>query len=298
MQPYERQPKDGQVAAPATPDRPGLHDTTEGTLLAGKVTYRQFRSGYRTGLEPVLMAAFVPARPADQVIEAGCGAGAGLLCLATRVPCITGIGIEADPATAELARTNLARNGRQEFAVLQSDIASRSLPIQLQTLLAHRPGPPKFDHAFANPPWHRPDGTPSPEPRRDQARRARPDTIPSWIGALASLVRPKGSLTLALPAELLAPALAAFEEHGVGSADILPLWPAIGRECRIVLVRGRLLGRAGSRLLPGLVLHEADGTFTPQAQHILRDGEALFPESFRSTARLRATAPAPENSSR
>ena len=37
-------------------------ELTDGTLLGGKVIYRQKSSGYRTGIEPVLLAAFVPAR--------------------------------------------------------------------------------------------------------------------------------------------------------------------------------------------------------------------------------------------
>lgn len=62
----------------------GMDPVTTGHLLGGKVVYRQFSTGNRTGLEPVLMAAFVPARPGQTVMEGGCGAGAGLLCLSNR----------------------------------------------------------------------------------------------------------------------------------------------------------------------------------------------------------------------
>ena len=69
-------------------------DVTEGHLLGGRVRYAQPRVGYRTGIEPVLLAAAVAARAGERVLEAGCGAGAGLLCLAARVPGITGLGVE------------------------------------------------------------------------------------------------------------------------------------------------------------------------------------------------------------
>ena len=59
-------------------------DTTEGTLLGGRVRYAQPARGYRTGIEPVLLAAAVPAVPGQAVLEAGTGAGAALLCLAAR----------------------------------------------------------------------------------------------------------------------------------------------------------------------------------------------------------------------
>ncbi|GBR06049.1 methyltransferase [Acetobacter oeni LMG 21952] len=245
----------------------------------------------------MLMAALVPARRGERVVEAGCGAGAGLLCLMQRVAGLEGVGIELDPDTAWLAGENFRSNGRDDLTVLNADITGCALRGLLSDSAAPcgcppgicRPGPLpldyRFDHAFANPPWHRVNTTPSPEGRRDKARRALPDTIPAWISALAALLRPKGSLTLALPADLAAPALAACEKSDIGSAEIVPLWPEPGREARILLIRGRLHGRAGSRLLPGLVLHHAGGRFTPEAEAVLRDGQALFPETFRATHR-------------
>jgi hypothetical protein len=40
-------------------------------------------------------------------------------------------------------------------------------------------------------------------------------------------------------------------------------------------VRARLGGRSPLALLPGLVLHDAAGAFTPGAEMILRDAAAL-----------------------
>ncbi|HJS85951.1 MAG TPA: SAM-dependent methyltransferase, partial [Acetobacteraceae bacterium] len=60
-------------------------DVTGGTLLGGRVRYAQPAEGFRSGIEPVLLAAAVPARPGECVLEGGSGAGAGLLCLAARI---------------------------------------------------------------------------------------------------------------------------------------------------------------------------------------------------------------------
>ncbi|MCX7381847.1 MAG: SAM-dependent methyltransferase, partial [Alphaproteobacteria bacterium] len=64
-------------------------------LLGGRVVHSQPELGHRTGVEPVLLAAFVPARPGERVLEGGSGAGAGLLCLAARVA-VSGLGVEID----------------------------------------------------------------------------------------------------------------------------------------------------------------------------------------------------------
>jgi tRNA1(Val) A37 N6-methylase TrmN6 len=77
-----------------------MDETTTGGLLNGRVTYRQFAAGHRSGFEPVLLAASVPAKTGQCVLEAGTGAGAALLCLSARVPGITGYGLERDAATA------------------------------------------------------------------------------------------------------------------------------------------------------------------------------------------------------
>ncbi|WRH88128.1 methyltransferase [Nguyenibacter sp. L1] len=241
-----------------------------GSLLGGRILYRQYRDGYRTGLEPVLMAAAIPARPGERVLEGGCGAGAGLMCLAHRVPGLSGLGLERDARTALLAEANFAQNGFDRLRVVQA-----ALPAL--------PGPPdfppdggRFDHAFANPPWHCADSTPSPDARRDLARRVESrDMIALWVRCLGRQVRHRGTLTLALPAALLDCAIAAMRDNAIGSLSLFPFWPKTGRPARIMLVQGRIGGRGPAVLHPGLVLHREDGCFTPQAQSVLRDGAAL-----------------------
>jgi tRNA1(Val) A37 N6-methylase TrmN6 len=54
-----------------------------------------------------------------------------------------------------------------------------------------------------------------------------------------------------------------------------PFWPKQGRPARLVLLRAIRGGRGPARLLPGLTLHRADGSFTAEAESILRDGAGL-----------------------
>lgn len=249
----------------------GLPPVSTGALLGGKVIYRQFITGNRTGLEPVLMAAFVPARAGQTVLEGGCGAGAGLLCLTNRVSGLAGIGLEHDTATAALAHHNFELNGRRDLRVCPATI-----PALPDDPLLSGPGKRQIDHAFANPPWHGHDSSPSPHLRRDLARRLPAGTLAGWVNALGSQLRHHGTLTLALPATLLAAGIAAMEDANLGRIRIFPCWPRQGRPARIVLVQGCANARAGSEMLPGLVLHEADGRFTAATRAVLEDGAALL----------------------
>lgn len=278
---YDRPPANGQPALDPVHDMTGVcslrtsdataiedNETSTGTLLDGKISYTQFRTGNRTGFEPVLLAASLPVRRGERVLEAGCGAGAGLLCLNARMPDVEITGIELDAATANLARLNIAaRPGEQKkLHVITANLLTLPPP----------PSAERVHHAFANPPWYPTDGSASPHPRRDIARRAGNQTMAAWIKTLRLHLRERGTLTLALPASRLAETLGALDKYRFGSTDVFPLWPKQGQEARILLVRGRLGGRAGSRLLSGLTLHKQDGSLTPHAEQILRDGMPLL----------------------
>lgn len=235
--------------------------TTGGALLGGRLRYRQPEDGYRTGIEPVLLAACVPARPGERVVEGGAGAGAGLLCLAARVPGVHGLAVEIDPGMADLARANFTENGFDRLAVQVGDV------------VAIEPGP--ADHAMANPPWFAAGGTSSPLPRRRQAKQGTPGLVAAWARALAAGLRWRGTLTLVLPAAAMPEGLAALLAAGCGSPAVLPLWPKAGWPAKLVLLRGVRGGAGGCRVLAGLVLHEPDGRFTAAAEAILREGGAI-----------------------
>lgn len=236
--------------------------TRDGTLLGGRVRHTQPLVGHRTGLEPVLLAASIPARPGQRVLEVGTGAGAALLCLAARVPGLAGTGIERDPGMAGLARANAAANGFTGLEIVTADIAT------------WQPGC-RYDHAMANPPWHDSAASASPDTLRDAARRATPGLFAAWATRLAASLRPRGTLSLALGAGHLAAGIAALSAAGCGSIAVFPLWPKAGRAAKLVLLRGVRGGRGPTRLMAGLVLHADDGTFTAPADAVLRDAGAL-----------------------
>lgn len=235
--------------------------STPGTLLDGRVRYAQPAEGFRSGIEPVLLAAAVPAQPGERVLEAGSGAGAALLCLAARVPGISGVGVEIAGDLAALANANARENGFAGLRFVAADIAAM-------------PEMGLFDHACANPPYHAASGTASPDAARARSKMAPDGLLTAWVAALAGRLRPRGTLSLALPATALPAGLAALAAARCGSVALLPLWPRTGQPAKLVLLQARRGGRGPFRLLPGLVLHEAQG-FTATAQDVLRRAAAL-----------------------
>jgi tRNA1(Val) A37 N6-methylase TrmN6 len=235
---------------------------TSDHLLGGRVKYRQPRGGLRATIDPVLLAASVPARPGERVLEGGTGAGAALLCLAARVQGISGLGIDRDLGLLRLARANAAANGASGLVFAAADLAASPV------------GAP-FDHAFANPPYHPADGTPSPSAERDAARRSSPGLLSVWVEALSRPLRHRGTLTFILPPASLEAAVAAMREGNVPADCVFPIWSRPGQPARALLVRGRKHGRTPLVLAPGLILHDDAKGFRPDAEAILRDGAAL-----------------------
>lgn len=236
--------------------------TTEGCLLDGRVRYAQPADGYRTGIEPVLLAASVAAQAGQRVLEAGTGAGAGLLCLVARVPGISGVGVEIDPEMAALTRRNIEANHEAGLSIVTGDIGEFN-------------GKADFDHAFSNPPWHDPAATRSPMDRRSQAKQVGRLPLEGWIESLRAALRPGGSLTLMVPAGQTARAAAGLRTAGFGRLTLAPLWPKPGREAKLLLIQGLAGRKDPDRIAPGLILHDADGQLSDGAQRVLRGGAAM-----------------------
>ena len=237
-------------------------ETSEGGLLGGRVHYEQPCRGFRSNIEPVLLAAAVPARSGERVLEAGSGAGAALLCLAARVAGISGVGVERDAELAALARRNAAENGFPGLEMVAAAIGEAG-PLG------------GFDHALANPPYHPPTGTASPDSMRQLAKQGSPELLGEWTGAMAACLRHRATLTLIVRDAVLPSALAALAAADCPASALFPLWRRTGDSAKLALLRGVKGGRGRFRLLAGLALHRADGSFTPAADAVLREGAGL-----------------------
>ncbi len=102
-------------------------------------------------------------------------------------------------------------------------------------------------------------------------------TVPlaEWVRACLVLLAPGGALAMIHRAAALTQCLAAVEGRLGAAVTILPILPRAGEPAVRILLRGVKGSKAPLTLLAPLVLHEADGQFTPQADAIHR-GEATI----------------------
>ncbi|MCZ8309523.1 MAG: methyltransferase [Magnetospirillum sp.] len=234
---------------------------TDDRLLDGRVALRQSADGYRAAIDPVLLAAAIPLS-IRHALELGCGAGAASLCALARLPDLRILGLERDAGTAELARTNAAANDMaQRFEVEIGDVRSFA-----------KTG---FDLVFANPPYLPPQrAQASPHAARATANVEGDATLGHWIAAALRAVAPRGHVLFVQRADRLDDLIAGLHGHA-GEIVVFPLWPKTGVPAKRILVRARKGIATPLRLAAGLVLHEADGSYTAAADAVLRGRSAL-----------------------
>lgn len=252
-------------------DPPTAESASRNLILGGRAGLWQPSDGYRAGMDAALLAAAIRAGDGARVLEAGCGAGGALVQAALRNPSAHFTGIERDAAAAALCTRNIAENGLGERA--QARLADVGAGFRAL-------GEPRFDAAFANPPFFDDEGAiRGPSPRRRGAWIADAG-LGAWIGFLLDAVRDGGAVTVIHRADRLADILAALApaegSTRAGSVRIRPVQPFAGAAAKRVLVRAVRGGHAPLLLLAPLVLHPSDGgRHTPQAEAILRGDAAL-----------------------
>ena len=250
-------------------DHPSLGALSVDAFLGGLVQIAQPLNGYRAGVDPVLLAASIPAKSGDTVLELGCGGGVASLCLGRRVPGLHLSGVEVQEDYADLARLNAQRNAI-EFDVHAADI--NALP---EAVKAKR-----YDHVLANPPYYdRARSVPSRNEGRETGLGGE-TPLSKWVSVASKRLAPKGLLHFVQRADRL-PELMSAITASLGSIELQPLYARVGRDAHLVLIRAKKEGRADFRLHAPIVMHQGtehggnDKNYNEIIEAVLRHGAGL-----------------------
>lgn len=247
-----------------------LEGVSQDDFLGGAIRLYQPEEGYRITTDTVFLAASISYEKNDHILDMGAGTGGILSCLLSRTAGGSGEnifhGIELQQSLLDLARLNARENnfeGRIEY--FNADISQPPAACE----------PNSYHHVISNPPYLKKNGsTASPYVTKAVAHMDSHIELGEWVRLCLRMLKPLGYLTLVHRADRLDDIIAAL--HGkAGDIIIFPLWSTMDKDARRIIIQARKGGKGIIALKPGLIVHTSDGTFTPQAEAILRHGAAL-----------------------
>tara|TARA_B100001989_G_scaffold92681_1_gene64533 strand:- start:3721 stop:4467 length:747 start_codon:yes stop_codon:yes gene_type:complete len=239
-------------------------------VLDKKLALRQAPQGFRTSLDSIMLAASCPAKSGQSILDLGCGVGSAGLCVLWRVKDTTLTGIDIQGDHIEISKENAALNHMNDRTTFtQGDIRT------LETT--------KADHIICNPPYQE-SGKHLQSPSSAKATAIghinEDITLQDWITCAFNHIKGQGSLTLIHEAGRLDDILhALYSKNGgkrFGNIEIFPLWPKDSTPAKRAIIRAWKHKKSESIIHNGLILHNEDGSYTREADNILRDGKALF----------------------
>lgn len=239
---------------------------TEDRLLGGRITLRQPEDGFRAGIDPVFLAAACAAKEGDKVLDVGSGTGAAALCLKARIPGVSLVCLDISQQALEMAKESAELSGlTQDVTFLVRDVLAGKLK---------HPGQP-FDAILTNPPFHDPGSSRAkPGTARAQATVLADSDHEKWFATCMAALKSRGSIYTVFRADRIDLLLGILSPLA-GDIRLLPLWPKAGLPAKRVLVRATKGAKAPMTLLPGIILHGPDGSYTAAADAILRQAEAI-----------------------
>jgi tRNA1(Val) A37 N6-methylase TrmN6 len=245
--------------------------TSTDDFLGGHIRVAQPRRGHRAGSDAVFLAASVPARKGQRVLDIGAGVGVAGLCLLARVGNLEVTAVEIDAPLAALAARNAAQNGlAEQFQIIEADVTAPGKALREAGLTRE-----SYHHLIANPPFYAETKVrAAPDSARAAAHVMREGGLAAWVRFSAAMAAPNALLTLIHRPDCLGELIALLDGR-FGDIVIFPLFPKAGGAATRIIVQAKKGSRAGISLLPGLVLHEMDGRYTAGAEAVLRDGTAL-----------------------
>jgi len=234
-----------------------MPETSIDKLLGGRFAVEQPKKGYRIAVDTLLLAAAVPARAGQKILELGCGVGGVMLALATRLPDVSITGVELQPALAALCASNIKRNNWEDrLRVIEGDVAA--LPEALRGGAAH---------VMANPPYHdsKSHGGSANACKRIANMESAEADLSVWLKVAAEALEEGGTLTLIHRAdrqdEITALAAPLF-----GEIRVRPICARENTPARRVIFRARKTdekkGDPSEVILePPFILYGADGRY-------------------------------------
>lgn len=235
---------------------------TRDAFFGGRFHAFQPRDGFRAGTDTLFLAASVPAKSGESVLELGAGSGVGLLALGVRVSGLSLWGAELVAANADRANRNLDAAGL-EGEVICGDIFTSTHEILKK----------QYDRVFMNPPFFDHDRHSAPyNPDRVEAHILK-GKIGDWIDAGLKRVRAKGTLSVIFPTDFLENIIRKIPSHC--AIEMMPIQSKKRTPAKRMLFLIKKQSKEATILHPALIMNEKSDGLADTGEQIARHGLSI-----------------------
>jgi len=237
-----------------------LNDCELHTLFSGRIRVLQSQHGYRFSLDSILLGHFAGSRISGITADLGTGCGILPIILARNPLAVKVIGLELQAGLAALARQNMELNGCQDrVMIVQADLRAACPGLGAGTC----------DAVVTNPPFYA-AGSGRTNQRQQQAvaRHELHGTLEHFIAAAALLLRPAGRFAAIFSAARVMDLLGCMRSRRIEPKAIQFVHPHAHEAAAMVLVEGVRNAGVEAKVVPPLIVHAEDGSYTEAARKI------------------------------
>jgi len=227
---------------------PEEDEITRDTLLRGRVKLLQPRHGFRSSLDPVLLAGFI-APPFGDFLDIGCASGALSFLLLARDRAAHGVGVEIQPRLAALAEQGAKENRFSDrFQIVMGDVRAKGVvPARA------------FDWVATNPPFRQVGaGVLPPLSEKALANHEVTLALSEWLDVAVTALRPGGRLATIFPFDRWEELRGGLEARGLFVSRWREVVPRTGEVPNRILVEAARVA-VKSELAAPLLVHEGNG---------------------------------------
>ena len=212
------------------------------------------------GMDAVLLAGFVKARPSDKALDLGTGTGIIPLLLEGRYRIQSLTGLEIQEESADMAVRSVALNGlSHRIQIVQGDIKEASNLFEASS----------FTIVTSNPPYMgEKDGLKNPDEAMRIARHEVLCKLEDVISAAAYCLKEKGHFYMVHRPTRLGEIFACMQKYRLEPKRMCLVYPYVDKEPNMVLIEALKGGNPGMRVDRPLIVYESPGKYTPEIYDI------------------------------
>ena len=222
----------------------------------------QQEKGYRSALDPFLLADFVRLGKGDRAIDLGTGNGIIPILLAARQGEAQLVGLEIQPELIDLARQNITLNDltrERRIQIVEGDIR------EVSSLFSRG----SYDVVVGNPPFRKlGDGRLNPDPSKAIARHELTLTLGELVAGAEYLLKDKGRFAIIYHPGRLVELLAQMEKLGIRPHRLRLVHSTSQSPAKMVLLDGIKSGRCPLEVMPPLLIYNQPHEYSPELERI------------------------------